>query len=55
MLRTLPHLLPFILVAVVGPLLIVMVTAFLTVPYVLGGHPGEVRAAGASNTVFHLS
>jgi len=38
------------LFAVAVPLLIVIVTAFLTLPYSLAGHPEEVRVAA-----YHLS
>ena len=55
MLRTQSQFLPSMFFAVVGPLLIVMATAFITVPAALGGHPGEPRTAGTSTTVFHLS
>lgn len=43
------------LLAVIAPIFIVMTTAFITIPYSLGGHPGEARLAGTSATPFHLT
>jgi hypothetical protein len=53
MLRTAPPFLTTMLFAVLAPVFIVMATAFVTIPYSLGGHPGEVRLAGSSTTAFH--
>ena len=36
-------------------LLIVMSTAFVTIPQAVGGHPGEIRSIVATAAVPHLS
>ncbi len=41
--------------AVAAPLFIVVATAFLTIPFSLGGHPGEIRTTGVFSTAYHLS
>jgi len=53
--RTRAPFLSAMLLAVLAPLVIVMTTAFVTIPYSLGGHPGEVRLASASGTTYHPS
>ncbi len=55
MLRTLTPFLTHMLFAVAAPLSIVIATAFVAVPYSLGGHPGETRPAGVSSTTYHPS
>jgi len=52
---TQPQFLPSMLFAVIGPILIVMTTAFVTVPAALGSHPGEPRTAETATAIFHLS
>lgn len=44
-----------LLFAVLGPLLIVMATAFLAIPWSLAGHPGETRVDTGSVRIFHLT
>jgi len=42
------------LIAVIcGVLLVVASVAFITIPYSLGGHPGEAIAMGANQQYFH--
>ena len=55
MLRTSSPFLPNMLFAVAAPLLIVVATAFVVIPYSLGGHPGEARPAGTAATTYHPS
>jgi len=55
MLRTAPSFLTNMLFAVLAPIFIVMATAFITIPYSLGGHPGEARIAHTSDMTFHAS
>ncbi|GEM_PF-5707031 len=40
---------------IAGALFVVANVAFLTVPYTLGGHPGEAIAVAASQHNFHSS
>lgn len=41
------------LIAVLAPVFFVMATAFVTIPYSLGGHPGDARVPSQSLSVFH--
>lgn len=50
-----PHFLTRWVAVVGGVLLVVASAAFITIPYSLGGHPGEAIAIGASQTSYHPS
>jgi hypothetical protein len=50
-----PNFLTRMIAVVLGVLLLVASAAFLTIPYSLGGHPGEVVAIGAGQPSFHPS
>jgi hypothetical protein len=42
------------LIAVIGSVLLVVASvAFITIPYSLGGHPGDAIATGANPQYFH--
>jgi hypothetical protein len=41
------------LFVVLSSFLVVMTTAFLTIPQVLGGHPGEAGVGRVSSTTYH--
>jgi hypothetical protein len=43
------------LFAVVGPIFFVMAAAFITIPYNLGGYPGDSRLASQTASPFHLT
>lgn len=43
------------LFAVVGPVFFVMATAFISIPYNLGGHPGDGKLASQTEPSFHLT
>lgn len=52
-----PHVKSFVatvLMAVLPPLLLVATTAFVSIPYVLGHHPGELPGQGVT-AVSHLT
>jgi hypothetical protein len=53
MLRTETPFLPTMLAVVLSTFLLVMSTAFLVVPYAMGGHPGEPRVAATQSGQFH--
>lgn len=55
MTRTCAPFLSSMLFAILAPLFIVLTTAFVAIPYSLGGHPGEVRLAQASASTYHPS
>lgn len=55
MLRTQAPFLTDMLFAIVVPLFMVIATAFVTIPYSLGGHSGEAGFAAASSAAYHLS
>ena len=38
---------------VLSSLLVVMTAAFIVIPYVTGGHPGEARSAVTSGAKYH--
>lgn len=52
MTRKSPAFLATLIPAVLGPLLLVMSVAFVSIPFSLGKHPGEPMAA-ASAAAFH--
>ena len=53
MLRTETPFLPTMLAVVLSTFLLVMSTAFLVVPYAMGGHPGEPRVAAMQSGQCH--
>ncbi|MDO8310503.1 MAG: hypothetical protein Q7J42_01875 [Sulfuritalea sp.] len=45
--------LPRMLSVVLASLFVVMTTAFIMIPQVIGGHPGEAGNAGAWSKTYH--
>lgn len=50
-----PHFLTRLVAVVGGVLFVVASAAFITIPYSLGGHPGEVIAMGPGQSSYHPS
>jgi len=53
MTRSLNPFIPTMLSVVLASLLVVMTTAFIMIPQVIGGHPGETGNAGAWSRTYH--
>ena len=53
MLHTDTPFLPTMLAIMLSTLFLVMSTAFIVVPYVMGGHPGEPRVPSMQSGQFH--
>jgi hypothetical protein len=43
------------LFVVLSSILVIMTTAFMTIPLALGGHPGEGGVGRVSSTAYHLT
>ncbi len=53
MLHTDTPFLPTMLAVVLSTLFFVMSTAFIAIPYAMGGHPGEPRVTAMQSGQFH--
>ncbi len=53
MLRTQTPFLATMLAVVLSTLFLVMTTAFIVIPYAMGGHPGESRVPATQSQPFH--
>jgi hypothetical protein len=53
MLRTQTPFLATMLSVVLSTLFLVMTTAFIAIPYAMGGHPGESRVPATQSQPFH--
>ena len=53
MLRTETPFLATMLAVLLATLFIVMTTAFIVIPYAMGGHPGEPRVPATQSRPFH--
>ena len=53
MLRTETPFLPTMFAVVLSTLFLVMSTAFIVIPYAMGGHPGEPRVTSMQSGQFH--